>query len=186
MAYNIVSTIAEATSSWVDVALPMIISAAVTMIVTLILKFIDRKKNDAEAKKLGAEANLADKQADKAASEAWQTLYSELQLRLGQSEKADVDLLLSKAQADNLVGETWQALYKSVQERLDCIEKENTTLKQLVFDQEVCIKKFEIDLETEKTARKTMELKFEALRKWLYKNIEKLKEAKIELPPLDS
>jgi len=184
MAYNIISTIAEA-SSWVDVALPIIISAAVATISTLLLRFIDRKKNDAEEKKLGAEANLADKQADKSAGEAWQALYNQLQLKLGQSEKDDVDMLLSKAQADSLIGATWQNLYKSVQERLDNIEKENTDLKKLVFDQENCIKKFEIDLETEKTARKSMELKFDALRKWLYKNIERLKEAKIELPPFE-
>jgi hypothetical protein len=185
MAYNIVSTIAEATSSWVDVALPTIISVIVTTIATFTIRFIDRKKDNAEAKKLGAEANLADKQADLAASEAWQSLYNELQSKLGKSDRADVDMLLAKAQIDKTVGETWHELYESVQCRLDKIEIENSELKKLVFDQENCIKKFEVDLEMEKVARKTMELKFEALRKWLYKNIEKLKEARIELPPLD-
>lgn len=185
MAYNMVGFIAEATASWVDVALPTVISVIITTIATLTIRFMDRKKDNAEAKKLGAEANLVDKQADKVASEAWQALYNQLQTKLGQSEKEDVDMLLSKAQADNLVGATWQNLYKSVQDRLDSIEKENIILKQNIFDQENCIRKFETDLEDEKTARKNMELKFEALRKWFYRNMEKLKEAKIDLPPLD-
>jgi predicted nucleic acid-binding Zn-ribbon protein len=185
MAYSIVTVLAEASSSWVDVALPTVISVTLMTIAALIMRFIDRKKVDAESKKFGSEANLADKQADKVASEAWQALYNQLQLKLGQSEKEDVDMLLSKAQADNLVGATWQNLYKSVQDRLDSIEKENVSLRQNIFDQENCIKKFEIDLEDEKVARKNMELKFEALRRWFYKNMEKLNEAKIELPPLE-
>jgi hypothetical protein len=182
MAYSIVTVLAEASSSWVDVALPTVISVTLMTIAALIMRFIDRKKVDAESKKFGSEANLADKQADKVASEAWQALYNQLQLKLGQSEKEDVDMLLSKAQADNLVGATWQNLYKSVQDRLDSIEKENVSLRQNIFDQENCIK---IDLEDEKVAIKNMELKFEALRRWFYKNMEKLNEAKIELPPLE-